>query len=457
MGKLRQALLWLSAKSDEKQVSDNSRTLTAAAAKLFRSPAKIAENLKGFADVAKFHAIETASWIPASDLRNSRSVPFDACDIRHWIEIAKIAEVPFVDAREILTLSEGEMSALSGKVKLPEGRALSSLALAVEENAYIVADELKDVVDMFIDATVNEDEAFDKLYDAMDDVPEGWMVRFARTGGSELKVLAGAGVVGDRTPEIRFSNDLEVGPGWVRNGNRRRVNVSDVRTVTAAAQGPGGDMTFIARPWMKAARYFVTEDPHRRNSPYQGKGVWPAEWRAFVEDGVVVGVSYYYGWTGEANPENAAIALEVRDAAQRMIDVAVERSLWPRYMDIEHARRVRNPKLAENEKFQEGMRVFGRETVSCTLDFIETEQGLMLLEGGPGASPVGGGHPCSFAGLGGKPTFGNRPETHGVAFRNMPHIVIGDPNTWEDGDRTDCILTWDEVQDLAMSAPSPMR
>lgn len=453
MGKLRQALLWLSAKSDEKLANDSSRKLTAVAAKLFRMP-NIVENLKGFAEVAKFHETETASWVSPAALSEREGVPFDACDIRHWIEIAKMADVPFVDAREILALTESEMSALSGKVKLPEGRALTALAHGLQENADVVSKELESVVNLFVSESVNEDEAFERLYDAMDGVPEGWMVRFARTGGSELKVLAGAGVVADRTPEIRFSNDLEVGPGWVRNGNRRRVNVSDMRTVTAAAEGPGGDMTFIARPWVKAARYFVTNDPHRQNTPFQGKGVWPAEWRAFVEDGVVVGVSYYYGWTGEANQENAAIALEVREAAQRMVDVAMERQLWPRYMDVEHARRARNPRLAENEQFQEGMRIFGRETVSCTLDFIETAKGLMLLEGGPGASPMGGGHPCSFAGCGGKPTLGNCAQTNGVAFRNMPHVIVGDPKTWEDGDRTGCILTWDEVHELAMSTPA---
>lgn len=455
MGKLRQALLWLSAKHDQKQSEDSARTLAAVGAKLVRSK-DIAKNLKGFVSTANQHHDEVSSWIEPSEISSATAAPFDACDIRHWIEIAKIAGVPFVEAREILKLTEEEMSFLSGRVEMPDTATMTAFATGVCENLDLISRELAGVVDLFIEQNVDEDAVSEKLYAAMDNVPEGWMVRSVRIGGSELKVLAGAGVVGDKTPEIRFSNDLEVGPGWVRNGNRRRVNVSDMRTVKAAATGPEGAIAFVARPWVKANRYFVTDDPHRDQTPFQGKGVWPSEWRAFVENGKVVGVSCYYGWIGEANQENASVALEVRDLAQRMVNVAMERKLWPRHVDLELIRNSKNPQLIGSEAFQEGLRIFGRETVSCTLDFIESENGLMLLEGGPGATPVGGGHPCSFAGCGGQPTMGSRPQTEGVAFRNMPHVILGDPSTWKDGDRTGCILSWDEVHELAVSSsPTP--
>lgn len=456
MGKLRQALLWLSAKHSQKQNEDSARTLAVNGAKLFRS-LNLSKNLKGFAEVAKAHEAEVDSWVSPEDLTVLEGVPFDACDIRHWNELAKIAGVPFVEAREILALSFEEMSFLSGKVQMPDKATMKAFARGVQENAELISKELNEVADLFLEQNIDEERAFEKLFEAMDGVPEGWMVRSVRSGGSELKVLAGAGVIGDRTPEIRFSNDLEVGPGWVRNGNRRRVNVSDHRTVEAAAKGPEGAIRFVARPWVKASRYVVDHDPHRAQTPFQGKGAWPAEWRAFVEDGKVVGVSYYYGWTGEVSQENAVVALEVREIAQRMVNVAMERRLWPRHADVEMARRSQNPHLLASEKFQESMRIFGRETVSCTLDFIETAHGLMLLEGGPGASPVGGGHPCAFAGCGGIPRMDNRPQTYGVAFKTMPHVDADVVSTWEDGDRTDCILTWDEVQTLAMAGPSLSR
>src|SRR3546814_10810238 len=77
------------------------------------------------------------------------------------------------------------------------------------------------------------------LFNAMDEVPEEWMVRSNRCGSSELKALAGFGAIGHQVPEVRFGSNLEIGPGLVRVGNRRRVHVSDARTVQAAAQGPG--------------------------------------------------------------------------------------------------------------------------------------------------------------------------------------------------------------------------
>jgi hypothetical protein len=40
-------------------------------------------------------------------------------------------------------------------------------------------------------------------------------------------------------------------------------------------------------------------------------------------------------------------------------------------------------------------------------------------------------------------------DTTGVAFRHMPHVLIGEPATWTEGDKTGCILDWDEVEKLA--------
>lgn len=252
-------------------------------------------------------------------------------------------------------------------------------------------------------------------------------------------------------PDVPFGPDVEVGPGWVRKGNRRRVAPEDLRTVTSAAQGPVGATSFLARPWVKSSRYFVHEDPHRVETPLKGPGVWPAEWRAFVEDGVVVGVSSYYSWIGEANPENAVVALDVRDLAQKVADKATELSMWPRYMDIEFLRTSTNPQIVDSEQVQATLDHFGREKVAFTLDFIETEHGLLMLEGGPPNTPFGGGHPCGFAGCGGPPKFGNKTQTVGVAFRNMPHVLPGDHKTWEDGDRDGYILGWDETLELAMN------
>jgi hypothetical protein len=161
-------------------------------------------------------------------------------------------------------------------------------------------------------------------------------------------------------------------------------------------------------------------------------------------------VSWYYGWSGEATAENAVIALEVRDLAQRIADEAVALSAFPRYMDVEF---VCDSRHANDPEVAAALELFGRDKVAFTLDFIETPNGLMVFEGGPACSPFGGGHPCSFAGF--KPD--GRLSTDGVAFKTMLGVLIGDPTTWTGGDPEGCVLSWDEVNDLAHSSvPAPV-
>jgi len=167
------------------------------------------------------------------------------------------------------------------------------------------------------------------------------------------------------------------------------------------------------------------------------------EWRAFVKGGRCIGVSVYYAWTGAPTPENARMAIKVRELAQRIVDQALSQGLEPRLMDVELGRlRPETREMLDRDGFGPG-------TFCCCLDFIETADGLLLLEGGPGHTPLGGGHPCGFAGTAGKPILGNAMTTEGVAFRPMNHVLIGDPRTWHDGCRSGCISTWDEAQDLA--------
>jgi len=446
--RLRQALVMLAAAGDRKVAKDLGRKAAVLGARLLRDPESVRERLEGFEAVARLHAEETGSWVSPEAV--GKGGPFDACDLRCWLELARIAGVPAVPATEVLALEEHEMALLSGKVEMPD----TAPARFARSRAGLLEEALGGA-QFDPDPETDLDELHERLYAAMDGVPEGWMVRYARCGSSELKALAGAGAAGPAAPEVRFGPDLEVGPGWVRNGNRRRVHVSDARTVESAAQGPGGKAVFLARPWVEAARFVVGEDPHRHGTMFAGKGAWPAEWRAFVEGGRVRGVSFYYGWCGQATPEDARIALEVRDLAQRVADTASAARAWPRYMDVEFVRFSGNEKLLSDPRVSDALEALGRESVACTLDFIETAEGLMLLEGGPANTPFGGGHPCAFAGCGGQPRFGNRTLVDGVAFRSMPHVLIGDPSTWTEGDREGCILTWEEAEALALPTMRP--
>lgn len=440
LDKLRQLMLGLTVKGESAETTRDIRRLVLGAAKLARTPGSLNEQMTQISDMEAFMSTETASWLTIDAVREGKAGPFEVCDIRVWIDLAVRAGVPVVPAREILHLAEDEYEAVAGTLELPDNgvvsRARTLIAAAMEPGDEIATD----------DRQIDMDGLVERLYAAMDDVPEGWMVRSALCGGSELKSLSATGLAGATTPEVRFGSDLEIGPGWIRNGNRRRVNTQDKRTIKAHAQGAGRGATFLARPWIEADRYIVADDPHRHGSPVQGPGRWPMEWRVFVAAGKVTGVSCYYPWVGEASPQNARIAMEARDLAQRIVDEGVAQGLEPRYMDTEFARRN---ELAAGILDKTG---FSRSDFSCTLDFIETKNGLMLLEGGPGHAPFGGGHPCAFAGTSGKPTLGNAMDVAGVAFRQMDHVLIGEMDSWADGDRTGRILTWDETAALAATS-----
>ncbi len=433
---LRRLAVYLQTDANIHETDRNARKLAVLAVK---NEKDLPEQFQGMAAMEAKHTAITSAWIPVEKIREGQGGAFDTNDLRHWIALAERAGVPAVPIREVLTISMEEMSVLSGKIALPEGPLSRKLA-AVGQRLR----EQMGIEQMGIEQTEAKPDSgpdsdlIERLFAAMDDVPEGWMVRHVRCGPSNLKAIAGMGFGGPSAPSADFGPDLEVGPGWIRNGNRRRVDVSDTRITKAAVEGGDGPQTFVARPWVKSARWVAGEDPHRRNTPIQGNGVWPAEWRAFVENGKVIGISWYYGWTGEATPENAAIAIEVRETAQKIVDEALRLRAIPQDPGRELLRGT--PRFADvDERFPIG-------SIACTLDFIETVSGLMLLEGGPAYSRIGGGHPCAFAGC-------DVPE--GVAFRIMPGISLADPRTWKETDRTDCILSWDEVHDLARSGPHP--
>ena len=459
---IQKMIVAIATQADNHEISKKLRKASIVSALALKG-SKAIENLAGIGKIAKFHESETSSWVTYKDACEGKTGPFDACDLQHWIRLAELAGVDAVPSIEILHLSEDEVSSASGSIDMSKGNKIIDVAQKGAKKAAEaiveassngnMSDQHKDAVDglsiVVSKSEVDPEIVVDKLFSAMDDIPEGWMVRNTRIGSQNLKALAGAGVIGREIPEVRFGPDLEVGPGWVRIGNRRMLDIKDGRTIEAIATGPAGGTTFLARPWVDASRHVVVEDPHREDTPFKGAGIWPAEWRAFVEDGVVVGVSYYYSWSGNAEALDAVISLRVREQAQKIIDAAVEMSMYPRYMDLEFMRINTSKSVQDNKLLQDMLDLFGREKVACTLDFIETEDGVQFLEGGPANTPIGGGHPCGFAGYGGAPGGGRKTNTHGVALKNMSHVIPGDSKTWKDGDRTGSIYTWQEIEELA--------
>ncbi len=426
LANLQRMIIAISERSQVIETAKAMRRLIGLAWSLVKSKEGMVEGISRLWSLKESHETETATWVSVETML-AEGGPFDGCDLRHWLALADRAGVPAVPARTILTLTQDEMELASGEVAIPDTR----VTRRIRERAVAYAAELgngTEAVPPEVKPPLDREAIEERLFAAMDAVPEGWMVRYARCGPSNLKALAGFGAAGPLVPEVKFGPRLEVGPGWIREGNRRRVKVDDNRTIEAAVAGAETEHAFLARPWIEAARYAVGEDPHRHGTQFAGKGIWPAEWRAFVENGVVVGVASYYGWCGSVTPQNARIALAVRALAQRIADTAVALKAYPRSAEIEMLRASGHPDVTDEPRVRDGLALFGRETVGCTLDFIEAkDRGLMLLEGGRAVTPFGGGHPCAFAGAGGPPTFGNKTRTQGVAFRLMPHVVLADP------------------------------
>ena len=401
--------------------------------------------ISGIIETAELVEREAASWVDPDRIESGG--PFDACDLRHWLLLADRAGVPFVPAREVLSLSEAELSAIDQKLQLP-----GFVANAIERGLKRALPELEGTARPE-GAEPDPAEVHERLFRAMEGIPHDWMVRTNISGSSMLKSLAGTGLIGDGREGAILSEGVEVGAGWVRVGNRPRIDATDKRFMETFARGHKNHLHYLARPWVTAARYGEGEDPHRHGSQFAGKGRWPMGWRCFVEGGRVTGVAAYYGWVGAVTPENAARALEAAEAAQRVVDAGLGLNLMPRWMDVELLRFASKEALSRPH-LQETLDRFPAEGFACTLDFIETDQGMTLLEGGPPHTPIGGGHPCAFAG------FGTRPNgacvTEGVALRLIDGVCLGDPRSWMGRENDGSVLSWEEARELSLRAgPEP--
>jgi hypothetical protein len=427
-----------------------------------RHPVETAKMLRNMSEVEQRHQAMTRAWTPAAELAQAGG-SFNALDLGCWTNLAAASGVPHVPVREVLRLSMAELSAISGAVRL-DALVAPSMETRVTRLGEFLKAENPVTPEATDDNDQGEEEAIDiaavreRLFAAMDDVPENWMVRSSLTGPETLKTLVGIGAIGTRAPEIRMGEHFWIGPGWVRVGNRRAVDAGNQRLAAAHMEGDqDADMVFFARPWMPPSRQLTGIDPHTRGTPLQAEGKWPAEWRAFIYNGEVTGVSAYYAWAGEATPEAARQALAVRDLAQRLVDRAVAAPTVPQFMSIEHARHGKLGAHAASFLPAGGFH--------ATLDFLETydEAGhpaLLLLEGGPPFDPcLPGGHPCAFAGIA-------RPQ--GVAFRPMDGVRLEDQATWSSKirleneqdypglDPSGAIFTWDGVATLAAQEDLPV-
>lgn len=421
-------------------LNETARKLTLSTAKLLRGkPEKARWPIGEILDLASFVETEAASWIEPEDIASGG--PFDACDLRHYLAAAEVAGVPYIPAKEILRLHEDEITAIDQVVRIPE-----HVSKTIKKGMKAAFPELPEAP-----RTARHDatDVMERLFTAMDDVDTSWMVRSNLAGSSMLKSLAGSGVLGDGAAGARdgarLTESIEVGAGWVSHGNRRRIDALDSRFIDTFARGHKDTLVFLARPWMTAGRREECADPHRHGTPFAGKGSWPHEWRVFVENGEVTGVASYYGWIGAVTAENAEKAFLARELGQRVADALTEMHAIPKSMEVEILRKRIAPQAPISELQSMALEKSRVASVTCTLDFMETEDGMMLLEGGPGHLPIGGGHPCAFAGFEARPDWGGYCRTEGVAFRLIDGVCLGDPATWQGKQNDGAIMDWDEA------------
>lgn len=425
------------------------RKFTLQTASLARgSPEKIRSTIEGIAEIEAFVTSEAGSWLEPEDIAEGLSGPFDGCDLRVWLLLAEKAGVAAIPARTILTLTEDELSSVCEQLPVPE-HMRKTIARGIGR-AFPDLEQLQNP-----GPDPDPQIVWDRLHTAMDDVPLDWMVRSNIAGSSMLKALAGTGVIGDGREGSKLSDAVEVGAGWVQVGNRRRIDATDSRFVDTFVTGHKSTIHYLARPWATPSRRLVGEDPHRHGSQFAGKGSWPAEWRVFVTAGKVTGVSSYYGWAGEAKPEDAHNALEAAGLAQRIVDAAMRMNLSPRLMDIELLRSGPMGKVRQQPEVHALLATHPADGVSCTLDFMETDQGMMLIEGGPGHSLVGGAFPCNFAGNGIRKETGLYCQCEGFALKLIDGVNLAEPSTWKDKDPGDSILSWDQTRALAAEFRTP--
>src|SRR3546814_13410230 len=116
------------------------------------------------------HRAETESWVNPEALASGKGGAFDACDLRHWLALANRAGVRAVPAKQILVLTEDQMDAASGTIEIPD----NAITRRLSKNLKQAAAELE-ITASAEPAEIDREQLEEQLFNAMDEVPEGWM------------------------------------------------------------------------------------------------------------------------------------------------------------------------------------------------------------------------------------------------------------------------------------------
>lgn len=185
-------------------------------------------------------------------------------------------------------------------------------------------------------------ELFAAHRDMVDTLGPGWMARWDCCSMADIKMAMSDGT-----------------PTW--HPNFFNLYADDFRAADLLMDFPADTVKAWARPWMDFDRW----------------GGWPVEYRVYVQDNRIIGVSNYY-------PQRSL-------TEWRHAETDVDTCMTLTNMLIEAQRlEIICPELQSD---------FDRSRNHWTADFARLPSGAILfLEGGPPYTPVWGAHPCCFEG-----------------------------------------------------------
>lgn len=421
-------MLALNARAGTAAIGRDARRLVLGA---LRAKADLPRQLAEIQAIADAMAAETATWATPADVATGRGGKFDACDLRHWLRSP---------SAPVCLRSRRGLSSNYRKRKCRSPRELSASRSDIAASLPLPPSSFLEISNRRICLRRRMPTGCSRPW------PRQW-IRCPRVGWSGMSVRPPAlsrrsrepAPLAPEPPKPVSVPTSKSGPG----GSVVAIGAASTSPITgssnATRRAPDGPSVFVARPWITAGRLLIGEDPHRAGTKLAGPGVWPAEWRAFVFDGKVTGVAAYYGWAGDVSPIAATNALKVRELAGRIVAEAARQGAIPLYpaMEILRLRSVAHPRIAEI------LARFKPDRIDCTIDFLETEDGPIMLEAGPAhyPAPIGGGHPCAFAGA---------RKIEGVAYRCPDGVLIADPATWhQPANISNAILSWEATAELA--------
>lgn len=202
----------------------------------------------------------------------------------------------------------------------------------------------------------------EELDAAIQTIREDEMLRFDPCGSAALK------------SSISEGRGELVGPsrGYIRSHNGRVDHILCERLADAFLWHPEDHMPVFARPIIKTRK--------RGGWAFHtgAAGEWPCEWRVYVREGVVIGISNYYPQAA-AGVEDVPTALAAAVRTELLISAMADLKIVPHHSRYEGALDI--------------------SKASFSADFIERDDGeLLFLEAGPAHifRPAFGASPCCF-------------------------------------------------------------